>query len=66
MEETGYLDGFFGQVFQITDNVLSLPVKCRGEWEIKGRTGDVIVLLVCTRHIPCVVYHLLARGKKLI
>jgi hypothetical protein len=40
VEETSYLDGFFSQVFQITDNVLSFPVKRR---EINAKLKEEVM-----------------------
>jgi hypothetical protein len=31
-----------------------------------GRRDDVNILLVCTRHIPCVIYHLFVLRQKLV
>ena len=54
MKEASHLNGFFSDIFEITNNVLSFPKQAI---QRKVRSPGHCSLLVCSGHIPCAIHH---------
>jgi len=63
VKKSGHLNGFFRDVFQITDNILRLS-EVRSTYNL--RHMQQCLLFICARHVPGPIYHLLTLRQELI